>query len=138
MRFILLLLPLFLYANPLQVGSEVKPIILKSQYKTEHKLTKNGIWIISWNKKNSRVANSYFNKFGMRKNINFIVDTASAPSFIFKLFALPELQEYKHTILLSDNELFNKTLPYKEGFFTILYIKNQEFVYTLLYTLYYF
>ncbi len=126
LKILLLFLPLFLYASPIEVGSKIESIKLYSQHDTQHRLVKSGIWVISWDKKNSRVANKYFNSYGMKKNINFIVDVASAPSFFFNIFALPELQEFKHTILLSPNKSYNKNLPYKEGFLTILYIQNKK------------
>lgn len=126
MRFFLLFLPLLLNAHMLQVGDSVTPIKLKSQHDKEYALVKNGIWIIAWNKATTKMLNQYFNEHKMPKNLNFIVDTSQIPSGIFSFFVRPSMKNYKHSILLSFDEKYNLTLPFKEDMITLLYIKDTK------------
>lgn len=123
-KILLLLLPLILLSKIVQTGDNIVPIKLMSQHNKEHVLVESGIWIISWDKQTTRVANNYFENNKMQSNTNLLVDVSQAPSGIFNLFILPRMQKYKHTILLSFSEAYNKTLPYSENKLTILYIKN--------------
>lgn len=110
----------------LQVGDRVNPVKLKSQHDKEHTLVKDGIWIITWDKATTRVANQYFDEHKMPKNINLIVDTSQIPAGIFSLFVRPRMESYQHPILLSFNEKYNLTLPFKEEMLTLLYIKSSK------------
>jgi hypothetical protein len=109
----------------LEVGDSVNPITLKSQHDKEHTLLKDGMWIITWDKEQTKIANKYFENVKMREDVNLIVDVSQVPSGIFTLFVLPNMRDYKHAILLSFNEAYNLTLPYKEGSLTILHIKDK-------------
>ncbi|MBD3824007.1 MAG: hypothetical protein IE916_05810 [Epsilonproteobacteria bacterium] len=125
-RLIFLLLPLFLFAQMLQVGDAVVPITLTSQHEKEQKLNSNGKWVVTWDKESTRLANEYFAKFHMPRNVQMIVDVSQVPSGIFNLFVLPNMRNYSHAILLSYDETYNATLPYQEGFVTILTIKESK------------
>ena len=122
---IILSLSLFLYANNIGTWDEVNPIILESQHNKKHQLLSNGIWIIASDKENTKLVNEYFKKSEIPNSVNFIMDTTRIPAFLFDLFVLPKIQKYKHTVLLSHNKKYNATLPYKENFVTILFIKNK-------------
>jgi hypothetical protein len=110
----------------LQVGDSVNSIKLKSQHNKEYTLVKNGIWIITWDKATTRIANQYFNEHKMPKNLNLIVDTSQIPSVLFSLFAKPSMENYRHPILLSFDEKYNLTLPFKKDMITLLYIKGSR------------
>ena len=127
-KLLLLLLPVYLLAQILQVGDEVSIVKLKSQHDREYTLVDSGVWIITWDKISTRTANKYFNNQEMPKDINLLVDVSQAPSGIFNLFILPDMKRYKHPILLSFNELYNVKLPYKENHLTLLYIENKKIV----------
>ncbi len=62
----------------------------------------------------------------MPNNLNLIVDTSQIPSGIFSLFVHPRMKKYKHPILLSFDEKFNITLPFKKDMITLLYIKDSK------------
>ena len=110
----------------LKVGDSVNPIKLKSQYNKEYTLVKDGIWIITWDKATTRVANQYFDEHKMPENLNLIVDTSEIPSLLFSLFAKPRMKRYRHPILISFDVKYNLTLPFKEDMLTLLYIKDSK------------
>ncbi len=122
---ILLLLPFYLMAKILEVGDTVHPLTLHSQHNKEYNLVENGIWVITWEKSGTRTVNKLFQKEAPHKNIQLIVDLSQAPSGILSFFILPNLRKYSHPVLLSYDEAYNRTLPYKEGFISILYLHNK-------------
>ncbi len=122
---LLLLLPLYLMAQTLHVGDRVSPVTLLSQHDKEFTLVQNGIWVITWEKTGTSTANKFFQKEAPHKNVQLIVDLSQAPSGILSLFIMPNMRRYSHPILLSFDEAYNRTLPYKEGFITVLYIQNK-------------
>lgn len=89
-------------------------------------LTRDGKWVVTWDKETTRLANEYFAKFHMPKGVQMIVDVSQVPSGIFNLFVLPNMRDYSHAILLSYDEAYNVKLPYQEGFVTILTIKDSK------------
>ncbi len=122
----LLLLPLLLLAQMLQVGDTVKEVSLKSQHDKEYILKKDGMWIICWDKVQTSIANEYFKAFHMPTDVNLIVDLSQAPEGILNLFILPRMRNYEHPILLSYDEAYNLTLPYQENHLTLLSIKESK------------
>ncbi|MEA3331560.1 MAG: hypothetical protein U9Q29_07710 [Campylobacterota bacterium] len=127
-KIILLLLPFLLNAQTLQVQESITPTIIKSQHDKEYKLITDGIWIVSKEKATTKIANEFFNNFHMPKNINLIIDATQVPFGLFDFFVLPTLQKYRHPILLSFDENYNSTLPYKENHLAILYIQNKKII----------
>lgn len=126
MRFLLvLLLPFFLHAKMLEVGESVVIQTLASQHEQKFTLPKSGIWIVTWDKLTTRSANEYFKKHPMPKDVSLIVDVSQVPFGIFGMFVKPDMQKYAHPILLSFDETYNRTFPYKEGNLTVLVVENQ-------------
>lgn len=122
----LLFLPLLLLAKMLEVGDTANPIMLKSQHDKEYALVKDGMWIICWDKEQTSMANEYFKTFHMPKKVNLIIDLSQAPAGILNLFILPRMRNYEHPILLSYDEVYNVTLPYKENHLTLLYLQESK------------
>lgn len=125
-KLLLLFLPLLMYAGMLQVGDNVQTVELISQHEKKSTLIRDGIWVITWDKESTKIANIYFEKFDMSGNIQMIVDVSQVPSGILNLFVLPRMRGYKHEILLSYDEAYNLTLPYQEDALTILHIKDAK------------
>ncbi|MBU1928123.1 hypothetical protein KKG77_03895 [bacterium] len=121
-----LFLPLLLSAQMLQVGDFTKPIELVSQHEKKILLLKDGVWVIAWDKESTRLANKYFEAFGMRSDTQMLVDISQVPSGILNLFVLPRMRDYKHEILLSYDEAYNLTLPYAEGAVTVLHLRDAK------------
>ena len=82
--------------------------------------------LCTWDKATTKVANQYFDQHKMPDNLNLIVDTSQIPSGIFSLFVKPRMKSYRHHILLSFDEKYNLTLPFKEEMLTLLYIKDAK------------
>lgn len=86
--------------------------------------------IISFEKDNSAMINEYLNKQKSQYldsyNSIFIADISKMPSIITKLFALPKMKTYKHTIYLHNADQFAKFVPSKEGKATIVTFKDKE------------
>jgi len=117
-----------LSAQTLQVGDKVTSAILKSQHDKEYKLLNSGIWLIAWDKSTTKIANEYFQKNKIPKNLNLIVDASQIPFGLFSLFAKSKFEKYKHPILLSFDDDFTHTLPFKEGSLTLLFIDESNLV----------
>jgi len=122
---LLLSLALLLSADILQLNSRTTPITLKSQHNQKQELLHNGIWIISSDKKRTKMVNEFFDNFEKPNSVNLIMDTTRIPSFLFNLFVLPRIKKHKHQILLSHDKAYNSTLPYKKGYLTILHVKSK-------------
>lgn len=127
-KIFLLLLPLLLNAQNIKVGDSVIPIVIKSQHDKAYRLIESGMWIVSKEKSTTKIANEYFKNSYMPKDLNLIVDATQVPFGLFDFFVLPRLQNYKHPILLSFDEEYNLTLPYKENHLTLLYIQNRKII----------
>lgn len=123
MRYLLLLLPLLLFAKMLEVGDCIASKTLEDQFGNRFTVGSETVWIVTWDKMTTRHANSYFSKESSlldQNIIRMIVDVSQTPSGIMSLFVMPRMQSYHHTILLSYDEAYNRALPYKEGYITVL------------------
>jgi len=131
MRYVLLfLLPLSLFAQMLTVGDRITPRILEDQFEQKHQVGSEKIWVLTWDKLTTRTANDYFEKEPSLLNsgkVAMIADFSTIPSGILSLFVMPRMQGYRnHSMLLSFDQQFNLTLPYKEGHLTILHLDKTE------------
>jgi len=131
MRYLLLLfLPLMLAAQMLTVGDRIAPRLLEDQFGKKHEVGGEELWVLTWDKETTRTANEYFEKepsLLIAKRVAMIADFSTIPSGILSLFVMPRMQGYTgHSMLLSFDEQFNATLPYKEGHLTILYLDNAK------------
>lgn len=126
--FKILIVPLlssFLLAQNIEIGSDVSLDTLTSQHDKKQTLVANGTWIFAIDKQNTKMLNNFFREFGIPKNVSYIMDTTRIPSFLFSMFVMPGIKEYKHQILLSDDEEYNKKFPYKEDYITILHVEDK-------------
>ncbi len=55
-----------------------------------------------------------------RNKIQYIADISRMPSLVASMFAIPKMQEYKHIILLNDEDDFQEVAPRKEGKVTVI------------------
>ena len=108
----------------LQVGDTSKSVTLQSQHERSCTLLEDAIWIVAWDKATTRLANEYFQKHSMKQNEQLLIDVSQVPTGILNLFVLPRMRSYKHEILLAHDEIYNRTLPYKENAITLLSIKK--------------
>jgi len=115
----------------LVVGESVKDIELKDQFEKAHKIEDKTYKIIfAFSKDAAHTCNDYFNTqepdYLDKHNTQFIADVSAAPSLIRSMFILPGLKDFKHVVLLLDDE--NQAAPYRKGVDTekivVAYILN--------------
>ena len=135
MKKILLLLAMaitFVGADALKVSSDVSTLN-RYAYESPHgkalkisNLTKT--IIVSFEKDTGKLVNEYLNNkyppYMFKHNAVFIADINEMPSIITKLFALPKMRKYKHTIYLHNTEEFAKFVPSKEEKITVIKLQN--------------
>lgn len=119
----LLLLPMMLFAQMLEVGDRIAERTIGDQFERPRTFGKQRWLVLTWDRETTGAANRYFD--ANRTLIDhgsavMFVDTSTIPSGIFSMFVLPRLQAYEHPMLLSYDEAFNASLPYEEGKVTVL------------------
>jgi hypothetical protein len=86
--------------------------------------------IISYEKDTGRLVNKYLNSkyppYLARYNAVFIADIHDMPSIITKLFALPKMKKYKHTIYLHYGDKFSEFVVPRDEKVTIVKIKDKK------------
>lgn len=123
MRFLVLLLPLFLLAEMLKIGDTIASRTISDQYGRPHAAGHEKVWVVTWDKVTTRTANLFFDRHRelLEQNATaMIADFSTIPSGILQMFVLPRMRNFAHPILLSYDEPFNATLPYRSGNLTVL------------------
>lgn len=86
--------------------------------------------VVSFEKDTGKLVNKYLDEkyppYLGRVSAVFIADISEMPSIITKMFALPKMRDYKHTIYLHYDEEFAKYVPHKEDKITIIKLENQK------------
>jgi len=86
--------------------------------------------VISYEKDTGRLVNNYLiNKDSLylkEKNAVFIADIHEMPSLITKIFAMPKMRKYKHTIYIYDEDDFVEFAKPKDGKVTVIKFENQK------------
>jgi len=102
----------------LVVGKSLSSINLKDQFDKNHTLdatTKKVVFAFS--KDVAHTCNDFFATkeadYLAKNNTQFIADVSAAPSLIRSMFIMPGLKDFKHTVLILDDE--TKAAPYRKG-----------------------
>ncbi len=133
--FLILLLTLHLYAEVLDVGKKLLPISLLDQFGKKVEIKNQKFIVMSWDKKNSQLLNAFFSthiQYMESKQIAYLVDISAIPSLIHKIFAKPKMKEFSFSIVQAEDEVYNRTFPYKENHITIIklkYLQVQEILF---------
>lgn len=105
---------------------------MTDQFERKHRVGSEKIWVVTWDKATTRIANDYFEKdpsLLISKEAAMIADFSTIPSGILSLFVMPRMQSYtNHAMLLSFDKAFNARLPYREGSITLLYLEDGKIV----------
>lgn len=128
MRLFILLFPLLLFSESLRIGDYIQQTSFLDQNGATQTIYSNQELLIAWDKNTTAMANDYFDGNATlidNKKISLLIDLSHAPKGILSLFILPSMREYRHTILVSLDEAYSQTLPFKKGYLTLL--KLQEF-----------
>ncbi len=122
-----------LNAQMLQEGSSVDEFS-NYEFKTPHDKkvdvpSSTKLILVSFEKDASAVVNEYLSQkeelFLNNHDSVFIADINKMPSIITKMFALPKLRKYKHTIHLHYDEEFQNNVPHREDQITVIRINEK-------------
>jgi hypothetical protein len=112
----MILLVLAAFSKPINIGDTLPDITLKDQFGNTHTIDKNiSKIIITFDKKSSLLANKFISMkkesshYLSEHNMAFVANISKMPSLITKLFAMPKMKKYEHTILLindDENDMF--------------------------------
>ena len=120
-------------APKLVVGKDIGTINLKDQFGEAHTLSPDTYKLIfAFAKKPAHICNDFFNTksptYLKEHHAEFIADVSAAPSLIRSMFILPGLKDFKHTVLLLDDE--KQAAPYRKDMNTeaivVVYIINKQ------------
>jgi uncharacterized protein YceK len=96
-------------SKPLLVINQTLSYTLNDQFEKSHTLSKDTKTVVfAFSKKGAHSCNAFFNAqkptYLEEHNAEFVADVSAAPSLIRSFFILPGLKEFKHTVLLLDDE----------------------------------
>ncbi len=119
------LLAMSLYAAPYKLGQSVMPLDLEDQF--GKKSTMNVMpktLIMAFEKGTGATVNEYLTvqeKGYLKKyDAGFVADISHMPNFITKVFALPKMRKYTHTVLLIRDEEQGLRFPAEDGKITVM------------------
>lgn len=126
MKLLFLMVPWLLCAQMLRVGDVMAPKVFEDQFGKSHEVAQPLRWV-AWDKAQTAMLKEFFEAHPqLYARSAFIVDVSQVPSGIWSLFVKPSLKSYPRPILLSFDEVYNRTLPYKEGYITLLEINASK------------
>ena len=117
----------------LVVGKSVADFKLNDQFEKPHTLNSNTYKLIfAFSKDSAHICNDFFvtkaPTYIQDHNAQFVADVSAAPSLIRKMFIMPGLKEFKHTVLLLDDKTI--AAAYRKGMdvekIVVVYILNKE------------
>jgi len=102
----------------LVVGKSLKSLELNDQHEKAHKLAADTATVIfAFSKDGAHTCNDYLQtkdaSYLADNNAAFIADVSAAPSFIRAMFIMPGLKDFKHTVLVLDDETI--AAPFRAG-----------------------
>jgi len=117
----------------LVVGKSIADLKLNDQFEKSHTLNADTYKLIfAFSKDSAHICNDFFNTqvptYLEDHHAQFIADVSAAPSLIRTMFILPGLKDFKHTVLLLDDE--NTAAPYRKDMdvekIVIVYVINEN------------
>lgn len=128
---ILMFLCIIGFAKPIKINDNLVAFSLPDQFDKAHIVkTKDHIkLIVAFEKSTGADINEYLSKqnsdFLEKHHSYFIANISAMPSFVTKLFALPKMRKYKHSILLIYDEKSHDFLK-KDGMVSVYDIENEK------------
>ncbi len=91
------------------VGASLEGLVLSDQHGVSHSLASDTKRVVfAFSKDMGHLSNDFFNKqapnFLAEHDAVFIADVSGAPSLIRSMFIMPGLRDFKHTVLVIDDE----------------------------------
>jgi len=121
-------------SSQIKIGSSIDKFNNYS-FKTQHgkniKIPKNvKTIIISYEKDTGRLVNKYLNAkyppYLAKMNAVFIADIHEMPSIITKLFAMPKMRKYKHTIYIYNEDDFSEFVKPQDEKITVIKFSDKQ------------
>ncbi len=117
-----------LFSNNFELNSNINSFTLANQFEKIHTINSEiETIIVSFEKGTGADVNEFLNNkdpdFLQKNKAVFIANISGMPSFITKMFALPKMKKYKHSILLIYDENDKRFLQ-KEGKSTVYKLEN--------------
>ena len=115
----------------LVVGKSLSSLSLNDQFEKKHTLDATTTKVIfAFSKDVAHTCNDFFDtkdaQYLANNNTQFIADVSAAPSLIRSMFIMPGLKDFKHTVLILDDEA--KAAPYRSGVdvekIVVVYLNN--------------
>ena len=102
----------------LVVGKTLTPLKINDQFEKEHTIQEDTKKLIfAFSKDAAHTCNDYFAtkdaEYLSKNSTEFIADVSAAPSLIRSMFIMPGLKDFKHTVLILDDEA--KAAPFRAG-----------------------
>ena len=107
--FVALLLVTSLFSNEIQVNQKLRVFALPDQFGVYHTVDRHTTtMIVSFEKDTGKDVNTFLaskdSNYLKKNSAVFIANISKMPAIITRMFAMPKLKKYKHTILLVNNE----------------------------------
>ncbi len=117
-----------LFAQTFEKNKAIEHFSLPDQFNKMHTISKDiKTLIVSFEKDTGKMLNEFLaskpSDFLQKHHAAFIANISGMPSIITKLFALPKMRDYKHTILLIYDENDTRFIK-KEEMSTVYKIEN--------------
>ena len=127
----ILLIPLFalfLYANSFEVNQNIGTFSLPNQFDEKQTIDSSiDTLVVSFEKDTGKDVNEFLSSkdkdFLKNHHAAFIANISGMPSIITKMFALPKMRDYKHSVLLIYDEE-DKRFVSQEGKSTLYRLEN--------------
>ena len=126
--FLILMFTTYLFSDSFNVEDRMFKFSLPNQFDKMETVDKTITTIIvSFEKGTGADINEYLASkefdFLQKHNATFIANISEMPAFVTKMFAMPKMQSYKHSILLIYSKVDKRFLQ-KEGKSTVYRLKN--------------
>ncbi len=125
---LIVLVSTFLYSKEFHLNEKITNFSLLNQFDQKQTIDNNvTIILVSFEKEISRDVNDYLAQqekdFLKNHNAVFVSNISKIPTIITKLFLLPQMRDYAHSILLMYDETDNRFRK-KEGKLTLYGLEN--------------
>ena len=124
----LLLLPLWLFAQELKEGEQIVPLDIKDQFTKNIPITAQTKQIIVvFSKEKGEGMKLFFEAnptYLADNNAVYLMDISSVPSLVMSMFMLPKLEKYNYSVGLLENEKDIAYFPKKENCITVITLEN--------------
>ena len=126
--FLILMFTTYLFSDSFNIEDKMFKFSLPNQFEKMETVDKTiKTIIVSFEKGTAADVNNYLSSkesnFLQNNNTAFIANISGMPSLVTKLFAMPEMQSYKHSVLLIYSKIDKRFLQ-KKGKSTVYKLSN--------------